>query len=187
MKEEINLLLNNKTIKKIIVEKFGDLAVDVIKKLIEHGEAIDLMLASELKVEANVLRATLYKLYEQRVVDFRGERKKDVAWIDYIWWLREKDFIEFLKKEIEKRKEYYFNLVENIMLTEYFYCPKCKSIYNYDLAIKLDFVCPKDKVELSYLDNKEILLEEYKREIKGLEEALSLVKSIEVKAKAKAR
>ena len=102
------------------------------------------------------MRKTLYKLYSEKLAQFRRIRDKSTGWFIYYWW-HEFDLIEEIlqekKKIVETKLRERLNFEEN---NYFFICKSCQNTnvkYNFDEAFELNFRCPDCGNALEAQDN----------------------------------
>ncbi len=130
-----------------------------IKERIE-GTGIDYEPDIEEILKLNTVRKTLYKLYSEKLAQFRRIRDKSTGWFIYYWW-HEFDFLEEIllgKKKLVQRK-----LRDRLQFEEknyFFLCKNCNKInvkYKFDEAFELNFRCPDCGSPLEAQDNQNII------------------------------
>lgn len=156
----------------------GDIAIEVGKELIasEDEDITDEDITENIKerikgkrdfepddeeiLKLNTVRKTLYKLYGEKLAQFRRIRDKSTGWFIYYWW-HQFDLLEDILRD--KRKLLQLKLRNRLKFEEnnYFYvCSNCeeKSIrYNFDEAFELNFRCPQCGESLEAQDNSEVI------------------------------
>lgn len=111
-------------------------------------------------LKLNTVRKTLYKLYSEKLAQFRRIRDKSTGWFIYYWW-HEFDLLEEIL--IEKKKLVESKLRERLSFEEnnyFFICKTCQNInvkYNFDEAFELNFRCPDCGNPLEAQDNQKII------------------------------
>ncbi|MBY8991078.1 MAG: transcription factor [Candidatus Lokiarchaeota archaeon] len=111
-------------------------------------------------LKLNTVRKTLYKLYSEKLAQFRRIRDKSTGWFIYYWW-HEFDLLEEIL--IEKKKVVESKLRERLSFEEknyFFFCKTCQKInikYNFDEAFELNFRCPDCGSPLEAQDNQKII------------------------------
>lgn len=106
------------------------------------------------------MRKTLYKLYSEKLAQFRRIRDKSTGWFIYYWW-HEFDLLEEIL--IEKKNLIDTKLRERLLFEEnnyFFLCKNCqtkKVKYNFDEAFELNFRCPDCGNPLEAQDNQKII------------------------------
>ncbi len=130
-----------------------------IKERIE-GTGIDFEPDIEEILKLNTVRKTLYKLYSEKLAQFRRIRDKSTGWFIYYWW-HEFDFLEELV--LEKKKLVQRKLRDRLQFEEnnfFFLCKNCNKInikYKFDEAFELNFRCPDCGSPLEAQDNQSII------------------------------
>ena len=129
-----------------------------IKERIE-GTGIDYEPDDNEILKLNTVRKTLYKLYSEKLAQFRRIRDKSTGWFIYYWWsefcLLDEILLE--KKRIVQRK-----LRERLDFEEnnyFFVCKNCtkQMKYKFDEAFDLNFRCPDCGGPLEAQDNQGII------------------------------
>jgi transcription initiation factor TFIIE subunit alpha len=130
-----------------------------IKDRIE-GKGIDFEPDDSEILKLNTVRKTLYKLYSEKLAQFRRIRDKSTGWFIYYWW-HEFDFIETIL--LEKKKLVQRKLREKLQYEEnnyFFICKSCEMSnikYRFDEAFELNFRCPECGGPLEAQDNQKII------------------------------
>lgn len=130
-----------------------------IKERIE-GTGIDFEPDIEEILKLNTVRKTLYKLYSEKLAQFRRIRDKSTGWFIYYWW-HEFDFLEEIV--LEKKKLVQRKLRDRLQFEEnnyFFLCKNCNKInikYKFDEAFELNFRCPDCGSPLEAQDNQSII------------------------------
>lgn len=155
----------------------GDIAIEVGKELLESededitDEDITENIKERIKgkkdfepedeeiLKLNTVRKTLYKLYSEKLAQFRRIRDKSTGWFIYYWW-HEFDLLEeillekknLLQEKLRDRLEYEEN-------NYFFECEDCEENqikYTFEEAFELNFRCPDCGGELKALENEKI-------------------------------
>jgi transcription initiation factor TFIIE subunit alpha len=130
-----------------------------IKDRIE-GTDIDFEHDDKEVLKLNSVRKTLYKLYAEKLLQFRRIRDKSTGWFIYYWWHEFDLFEEIL---IGKKNLLDTKLRERLKFEEnnyFFFCSPCQNKnkkYNFDEAFELNFRCPNCGSSLVAQDNKKII------------------------------
>ncbi len=149
-------VLDNKAIKGYIQKLVGNSGMEIVEKMLEKvpdKEMTDEKIAELSGINLNLVRKTLYILYENHLAMYRRERDKDSGWLTYLWKLDLENSENMLKnetrkliKKLEKRLEFENN--------EFFTCeeePPHRILFDY--AMDANFTCPIDGSPMSYCDN----------------------------------
>jgi len=130
-----------------------------IKERLE-GKGVNLEQENGEFLKLNTVRKTLYKLYSEKLAQFRRIRDKSTGWFIYFWW-HEFDLTEEIlqeKKKISQQK-----LRDRLEFEEnnyFFTCKECKNVnqkFNFDEAFELNFKCPDCGGSLEAQDNQKII------------------------------
>ncbi|MHA2007165.1 MAG: transcription factor [Promethearchaeota archaeon] len=111
-------------------------------------------------LKLNSVRKTLYKLYSEKLAQFRRIRDKSTGWFIYYWW-HEFDLVEEIL--IEKKNLIDMKLRERLFFEEnnyFFICKNCQDTkvkYIFDDAFDLNFRCPDCGNPLEAQDNQGII------------------------------
>ena len=148
--------LNNKAIKGYIIKLVGEDGMTIVEKMIEKvpdKEVTDEKVAEISGINLNLVRKTLYILYENHLALYRRERDKDSGWLTYLWKLDLDNTENMLRnetkkliKKLERRLEFENN--------EFYVCtaePPHRILFDY--AVDANFTCPIDDMPMEYDDN----------------------------------
>jgi transcription initiation factor TFIIE subunit alpha len=138
------------------------------------GKEIDFEPDDSEILKLNTVRKTLYKLYSEKLAQFRRIRDKSTGWFIYYWWHEFDLFEEIL---LEKKKLIESKLRDRLQFEEknyFFLCKNCQDStpkYNFDEAFELNFRCPDcgglleaqdNQVIIKFLKNKIVLVQNQK-------------------------
>jgi transcription initiation factor TFIIE subunit alpha len=151
-------VLDNKAIRGYIHKLVGDDGMKIVVKMMENvpdKEVTDEKVQDLSKINLNLVRKTLYILYENHLALYRRERDKDSGWLTYLWKLDLDNAENMLKnetrkliKKLERRLEFENN--------EFYVCedePHHRILFDY--AMDANFMCPVDGSPMVYYDNTE--------------------------------
>ena len=151
-------VLDNEAIRGYIYKLVGDDGMKIVEKMIDtvpDKEVTDEKIQEISKINLNLVRKTLYILYENHLALYRRERDKDSGWLTYLWKLDLGNAEHMLRnetrkliKKLERRLEFENN--------EFFICeaePPHRILFDY--AMEANFVCPVDESPLMHYDNNE--------------------------------
>ncbi|MFX1311231.1 MAG: transcription factor [Promethearchaeota archaeon] len=125
-----------------------------------NGTEIDFEPDDNETLKLNTVRKTLYKLYSEKLAQFRRIRDKSTGWFIYYWW-HEFDLLEEIL--LEKKKLINSKLRDRLRFEQnnyFFVCRNCQNTnikYNFDDAFELNFRCPDCGNQLEAQDNHEII------------------------------
>ncbi len=151
-------VLDNKAISGYINKLVGSDGMEIVEKMLEKvpdKEVTDEKVAELSGINLNLVRKTLYILYENHLALYRRERDKDSGWLTYLWKLDLDNAENMLKnetrkliKKLERRLEFESN--------EFYVCdeqPPHRLLFDY--AMDTNFTCPVDGSPMAYYDNEE--------------------------------
>jgi len=111
-------------------------------------------------LKLNTVRKTLYKLYSEKLAQFRRIRDKATGWFIYYWW-HEFDLLDDIL--LEKKKLIQDKLRDRLHFEEtnyFFICKNCDHTnpkYQFDEAFDLNFRCSECGGALEAQDNHHII------------------------------
>ena len=126
-------------------------------------------------LKLNTVRKTLYKLYSEKLAQFRRIRDKSTGWFIYYWWHEFDLFEEIL---LEKKKMIESKLRDRLQFEQnnyFFICNNCQDSnvkYNFDEAFELNFRCSECGGSLEAQDNQAI--------IEFLKNKIALIQNIKI-------
>ncbi|TFF88828.1 MAG: transcription factor [Promethearchaeota archaeon] len=176
----INITKLRPLLRSILYIIGGEVAIEVGKELSEaEGEDItDEDITENIKeriegkkdfepddeeiLKLNTVRKTLYKLYSEKLAQFRRIRDKSTGWFIYYWWhefdlleeiLRDKKSLiqQKLRERLDYEKKNYFFICEECEDTK-----ESKETFTFDEAFELNFRCPDCGGKLVAEDNEKI-------------------------------
>ena len=137
-----------------------DITENILDRIKSEGKDVDFEPDDTEKLKLNTVRKTLYKLYSEKLAQFRRIRDKSTGWFIYYWW-HEFDLLEEIllgKKKLveEKLRERLEFEQENY----FFICNECVSNnikYNFEDAFEMNFRCPDCGGALKAQENDELI------------------------------
>lgn len=160
-------------IRAYINQLVGGEGLVVVEKM-PREEVTDEKIAEISGVSLNVVRRTLYILYENRLAKYRRVRDKESGWLTYLWTLdlSNVDFVlEDEKKKLLRNLKRYFEFEEGNV---FYICsrdPPCGR-FLFDVAAKHNFICPICEGKLVFQDNAKVV-GELRKLVSQLEKSIS--------------
>ncbi|MFW9771465.1 MAG: transcription factor [Candidatus Heimdallarchaeota archaeon] len=154
---EVGIELINSENKDITDE---DITENIKERIEKEGREIDFEPDDSEILKLNTVRKTLYKLYSEKLAQFRRIRDKSTGWFIYYWW-HEFDLLEEIL--MEKKKVLEQKLRERLQFEEnnyFFICNNCqisRTKYNFEEAFELNFKCPECGGPLDAQDNEKLI------------------------------
>jgi transcription initiation factor TFIIE subunit alpha len=163
--------LNDPVIKGYLINLVGEEGFKVVKNM-PKGEVTDEKIAEATGVLLNIVRRTLFILYENRLAVYRRERDTDSGWLTYLWKLD----IDNLNSQLElEAKKLLRNLKTKLEFEQdkvFYICEKQDGRFLFEQAAELEFKCPICGGELRYEENAP-KINALKQRISELEEMTS--------------
>jgi transcription initiation factor TFIIE subunit alpha len=160
--------LSNKLVEDVVKSVAGEDVLPLVKLLKNKKNVSEFKLAESLKLEINVVRNMLYRLYHQNLVSFIRRKDKKKGWYIYYWTFRikqikhlaenlKKDKLEKLRDRLTREKE-----------SSFFACPnKCMRL-DFEQAVGFEFKCPECAAIMQQESNED-KIKNILAEIKALE------------------
>lgn len=163
--------LNDPVIKGYLINLVGEEGFKVVVNMPE-GEVTDEKIAQVTGVLLNIVRRTLFILYENRLASYRRERDTDSGWLTYLWKLDLSNLNRQLELEAKKLLK---NLKTKLEFEEdkvFYICEKQDGRFLFEMAAEMEFKCPLCGGELIFEENENVI-QALKQRIVQLEEMTS--------------
>lgn len=163
--------LNDPVIKGYLINLVGEEGYKVVVNMPE-GEVTDEKIAQATGVLLNIVRRTLFILYENRLASYRRERDTDSGWLTYLWRLDLSNLNRQLELEAKKLLK---NLKTKLEYEEdkvFYICEKQDGRFLFEIAAEMEFKCPFCGGELIFEENEPVI-DALKQRIIKLEELTS--------------
>lgn len=156
-----------------------DITENIKQRLENDGSDVDFEPDDTEILKLNTVRKTLYKLYSEKLAQFRRIRDKSTGWFIYYWWHEFERIEEILseKKKLNERK-----LRERLQYEEdnyFFTCQNCNDQnlkYIFEQAFEFNFRCPECGGPLEAQNNQEII--QFLKEKITLNQKINVTKDI---------
>ena len=171
---EVGIELLNSENKDITDE---DITENIKQRL--EGSEVDFEPDDTEILKLNTVRKTLYKLYGEKLAQFRRIRDKSTGWFIYYWW-HEFERIEEILSEKKKLNE--TKLRERLQYEEdnyFFTCQNCNDQnikFIFEQAFEFNFRCPECGGPLEAQNNQEII--QFLKEKITLNQKINMTKDI---------
>jgi len=159
--------LNDPVIRGYLINLVGEEGFKVVQNMPED-EVTDEKIAEVTGVLLNIVRRTLFILYENRLAVYRRVRDTDSGWLTYLWKLDLSNIDRQLELESKKLLR---NLKTKLEFEDgkvFYACTNQRERYLFEVAAELEFICPACGEELEYQDN-EMMITALKKRISELE------------------
>ncbi len=136
----------------------GEETEKVIDVLKDVDEITDEEIAAKTEIRLNVIRRTLYNLYDHSIVALRRSRDKETGWFIFHWRLQPdqvEGFILNQKRRVLEKLETRLEFEKN---HDFYHCgtPECKRI-TFEDAMEQVFRCPTCNKPLMHYDKSKII------------------------------
>ncbi|MEM2934282.1 MAG: transcription factor [Methanocellales archaeon] len=162
--------IKDPVIRAYIKQLVGDEGLMVVEKM-PRDEVTDEKIAEITGVSLNVVRRTLYILYENHLAKYRRVRDKESGWLTYFWTLDISNIDFVLEDEMRKLLRNLKRYLEFEESNIFYLCSRCGR-YSFDAAAKYNFICPSCGGKLVFQDSAKIV-EGIKERISQLERTIA--------------
>ena len=163
-------ILKDEAVRSYLHRLIGEEGLDLLERFPEDGEYSDEELAEKTGINLNLVRHTLYTLYEKRLAEYRRLKNTETGWLTYLWTLRldriQAAVMEDMRLVLEKLEARESFEEEN----DFYICNTCGT-FTFNEVVELDFACPRCTQPVEHFDN-EALLSALKRRISAIRECL---------------
>lgn len=187
VKSQIKLereLLSNPLVVEYFKTNFGENSINIILAAME--EMTDDAIAARCKTKVAEVRATLNKLYNYRMAQYKRIKDRDTGWFSYLWKIDVSNILDIINEQTSSRIEELSNNIERMNTEFIYYCPQCSktNVIHFDLAAEMSFRCPNCGNKLVEKERTEVA--KYESELKELKDKhLSLLEDIKKFEEAK--
>jgi len=146
-------LVDDETLKKVAA-LFGEDAVRVVEALKEVHEITDNEIADKTQIRLNIVRKTLYRLYDHSLVAIRQSRDKETGWFIFNWRLQPDQLEGFILNQKRRVLEKLETRLQYEKSHEFYTCQTsgCKR-FPFAEAFELLFKCPVCNKPMVYINN----------------------------------
>ncbi len=162
---------NDPVIRGYFINLVGEEGFKVVEKMPET-EVTDEKIAEATGVLLNIVRRTLFILYENRLAVYRRVRDTDSGWLTYLWRL---DLSNLESQLLLESKKILKNLKSKLEFEDgkvFYTCKSQCSRFLFETASDLLFICPVCGEDLEYQDNESVITA-LKHRINKIEELTS--------------
>jgi len=177
--------LSNKAFDDVIRDVAGEDVVPLVNLIKKKKNISEFKIAEMMKLNVNVVRNMLYRLYHKNLVSFVRKKDKKKGWYIYYWTFNVKRvgvlLDEIKKKRIEKLQEWLEREKNNFFFT----CPTGCMRLDFEKAMDYGFKCPECGTLMSQEDNSKKIkdIEEEIAKLSGEKEKKSKPEKIKSKKK----
>ncbi|MBC2699468.1 MAG: transcription factor [ANME-2 cluster archaeon] len=158
--------LDDPVIQGLLFNLVGEDGMDVVLNM-PDGEITDDGVAEITNVPLNIVRRTLYILFENRLATYRRERNKDSGWLTYLWKIDLNGINELLEAETKKFIRNLKTKFEFENDNMFYVCKNNCGRFVFDTVAELEFLCPNCGEDVIFDDN-ELIRQTLKKRINEL-------------------
>ncbi|MCL7475019.1 MAG: transcription factor [Methanosarcinales archaeon] len=147
--------LDNIAIRGLLSNLVGEEGMNVVLKMPE-GEVTDEDVSIVTEVPLNIVRRTLYILFENRLATYRRERNKDSGWLTYLWKIDMSGINELLENETQKLLN---NLKVKLEFEDenmFYICVNNCGRFVFNIVAETEYLCPSCGEEVIFEDNEKV-------------------------------
>ncbi len=145
--------LEDSVLQGLLLNLVGEEGIKVITNMPE-GEVTDEEVSQVTDVALNVVRRTLYILFENRLAFYRRERNKDSGWLTYLWKLDLSGINNLLDDQLIKLIK---NLKTKLAFEDnnmFYTCNNNCGRFVFDVVSETEFLCPICGDDVIFQDNE---------------------------------
>ncbi|MBC2764053.1 MAG: transcription factor [ANME-2 cluster archaeon] len=158
--------LDDPVIQGLLFNLVGEDGMDVVLNM-PDGEITDDGVDEITNVPLNIVRRTLYILFENRLATYRRERNKDSGWLTYLWKIDLNGINELLEAETKKFIRNLKTKFEFENDNMFYVCKNNCGRFVFDTVAELEFLCPNCGEDVIFDDN-ELIRQTLKKRINEL-------------------
>ena len=164
--------LSTDLINNTVAQVAGEEVIPLVKALKNKKNVSEFKLAEQIKIEINLTRNMLYRLFEYNLVSFIRRKDKKKGWYIYYWTFnpkRVKYIVHDLKRQrLDRLKE----RLKRETSGQFYVCQEKCIRLDFEQATNFEFKCPECGRLLNLDDNAQ-KIEDIKKEARVLEKELS--------------
>jgi transcription initiation factor TFIIE subunit alpha len=163
--------LSNKLVEDVVSEVAGADVLALIRQLKNKKNVSEFKLAESMKLEVNVVRNMLYRLYHANLVSFTRRKDKKKGWYIYYWTFRLRQ-IKYLAVQLKKDKmEKLQDRLSRERETSFYICPASCMRLDFERAVGFEFKCPECG-EIMQQEHNEAKIKAIEDELKSLKKEI---------------
>ena len=163
--------IQRKLIEEVASRVAGEDVIPVVNALMNKRDVSEFTLADSTKMEINIVRNMLYRLYNANLVTSIKRKDKTKGWYIYYWTLNLPRFQYLAKDIMRKRLTHLQERLERENSSHFYICPRNCIRLNFEQATDFEFKCPECG-DLLYQDDNAKKIKEIEKEIKKLKTEL---------------
>lgn len=160
-----------KLIEEVASRVAGEDVIPIVKALYNKRDVSEFTLAKDTKLEINLVRNMLYRLYNANLVTSIKRKDKQKGWYIYYWTLNIPRFRYLAKDLIRNRLTHLKDRLTREKSSNFYTCTNNCIRLNFEQATDFEYKCPECG-ELLHQDDNTQVKKSIEKEIKNLEKEL---------------
>ena len=174
-----NFRMLKKFLKEVISIVVGKHAEEIVDFLDTKKYINEFILAKKLDITVNQTRNILYKISDHGLVSSIRKKDKRKGWYTYFWKIEILKSLQFLKMNLNKKREQFKNQIKSRETKRFYVCERCSIEVNEENALLYNFTCNECGAVFTMKDNTK-LIRDLKKHLEKIEKDLELVE-VEIK------
>ena len=165
--------VSSKEVEDVVSQVAGVDVLELVNILKDKKNISEFKLAEHAKMEINIIRNQLYRLYDSNLVSFTRKKDKQKGWYIYYWTFNA-GHVKYLMGDLKKKRLY--RLKERLMKEEanqFFLCKNACVRLNFEQATDATYKCPECALLLNQQDNTKTI-SHIKNEVTKLEKEVKV-------------
>ena len=146
-----------KFLEEVISIVVGKQAEGIVDLLDGKKHINEFLIAKKLDITINQTRNILYKISDHGLVTSIRKKDKKKGWYTYFWKIEILKCLEFLRENINKRRNQIKNQIKNRETKIFYVCERCNIEMNEETAMLNEFSCPECGDVFTTTDNEKLL------------------------------
>ncbi|MBW2973292.1 hypothetical protein KY346_02785 [Candidatus Woesearchaeota archaeon] len=170
----------SKLLEEVASRVAGEDVIPVVRALKNRKDVSEFTLASETKMEINLVRNMLYRLYNANLVTSIKKKDKKKGWYIYYWTLNIPRVRQLARNLMKERSAQLKERLAREKSSHFYMCPTQCIRLNFEQATDFEFKCPECGALLHEDDNTK-KIKDIEKELKYLTKELKKAVPVEVK------
>ena len=170
----------SKLLEEVASRVAGEDVIPVVRALKNRRDVSEFTLASETKMEINLVRNMLYRLYNANLVTSIKKKDKKKGWYIYYWTLNIPRVRQLARNLMKERSIQLTERLAREKSSHFYMCPTQCIRLNFEQATDFEFKCPECGALLNEDDNTK-KIKEIEKELKHLGKELKKTVPVEVR------
>jgi len=157
------------TVRNHVQDEWGEDELTILEHLVDEGPTTDTVLAEQLDTKTSTIRKALYRLYEDRIADYRENRDEEKGWLTFVWSYTPDQAKRELAEARQEAADEIREEIQELKQNELFACPRGHVQLEFARAMDLEFHCPECGVEVDPVDEEQ-RIQQLQEQLESIEE-----------------